>query len=297
MAALPVDSRRSARPSVLLIDDDLGIRETVTWGLRPAGIDVLTAQTATEGLAVARERTFDLIVVDFRLPDLLGTEVIGMLKKEQTTPLVLFSGFLSIDVAVHAMKLGAADVIQKPIDIDDLQVRVLELTTGHANASQTAKSGGSRTTSNAAGIETSPYSLTKPRSASERWAAHVLRACDSDRDLKTIDDWASFIGLSRSSLCESCRVLGIRPHDARDFARILRFVLKARVDQASLAAFLDISDRRTLRTLLDRAGLHVGTGSRIVSVEDFFKRQKFIASNNEGLVALLALFGMSGSER
>src|SRR5438876_6556088 len=73
--------------------------------------------------------------------------------------------------------------------------------------------------------EAGPASIT-PRSVVERMVAYVVKVLDShgdgaNGDFKTIDEWAKRVGVSYSTLCETCRLLGIRPLDARDFARVL----------------------------------------------------------------------------
>ena len=128
--------------------------------------------------------------------------------------------------------------------------------------------------------------FTMPRSTAERWAVRVLKASESDGDLKTIADWAMFVGVSYSSLCESCRLLSIRPHDARDFARILRVVIQSRLNDCQPEALLDVSDRRTLNRLVSRAGIRLDDRHRFTSIDDFLRRQQFVDPNNQGLTAL-----------
>jgi hypothetical protein len=171
----------------------------------------------------------------------------------------------------------------------EAQARVYRLATARRAANDMSGSSELSTKSNERTVDSSwsgrPAPVS-PHSAAERWAAHVLKACESDGDLRTIDEWASFVGLSRSSLCESCRVLGIRPHDARDFTRILRVVLKIPATHFRPEAFLDVRDRRTLKTLLLRAGLSVEPETRLVSVSQFVKGQRFISADNDGLASL-----------
>lgn len=131
-----------------------------------------------------------------------------------------------------------------------------------------------------------PCAPLRPRSAGERWALHVLRACESESDLKTLEDWATFVGVSYTSLCERCGLVGIRPHDARDLSRMRRAVLKASVEGCRLDVLLDIGDRRTLNALLTRAGLGNGASTRHVSLQAFLDGQRFVPADNEGFVLL-----------
>jgi len=135
-------------------------------------------------------------------------------------------------------------------------------------------------------VSAPPCFITTPRSTAERWAVRVLKASESDGDLKTIADWAMFVGVSYSSLCESCRLLSIRPHDARDFARILRVVIQSRANECQPEALLDVSDRRTLNRLIARAGIRLDEPNRFASIDEFLRRQQFVDANNQGLTAL-----------
>jgi hypothetical protein len=133
---------------------------------------------------------------------------------------------------------------------------------------------------------------TEPRSAAERWARHVLKACQSDADLKTLGHWARCIGVSYSSVRESCRLLDIQPRDARDFVRVLQAIIKSHLDHCPPKVFLDVSDTRTLDALLSRSGMTVGLRTG-VTIEEFLQAQRLIARENEGLRVLRRLLGLS----
>ena len=129
----------------------------------------------------------------------------------------------------------------------------------------------------------------RPASAAERWAMHVFRACGASGDLKTLEAWAEYVGVSYSSLRESCRLLGIRPHDARDLTRVLRAVMRSALDDCPPWVLLDISDSRTLRTLLERSRIGAGVRPREISVEQFLSAQQFVPDGNAGLRVLREL--------
>jgi hypothetical protein len=126
-----------------------------------------------------------------------------------------------------------------------------------------------------------------PRSAAERWAMLVLQACRSDGDLKTLADWAVFVGVSYSSLCEACRLIDVRPRDARDLARVLRAIIGSARDRLDPGLLLDVRDRRTLRALQKKAGLQEEEGC--VPIDQFLNRQRFVPSDNVGLAVLRRL--------
>jgi hypothetical protein len=129
-----------------------------------------------------------------------------------------------------------------------------------------------------------------PQSAATRWAALVLSTIDVEDDPKTILQWARSIGLSRSVLCERCRLVRIPTHDARDFARLVRAICRSG-DVWQPENILDLADTRTLRKLLSRAGLS-DLRNGPPSLEDFLARQDWIPGDNPGLIALREwLFG------
>jgi CheY-like chemotaxis protein len=273
---------------VLIVDDDLGTRETVDWVLRQAGYQVGMASSGSEGMTMARSGMFDLLLIDFQLPDMLGTNLVRAIRSELApVPFILISGWLKTEITVEAMKLGASNVIDKPIAIEALPAIV-----GSALGSRPAHHGAESSHRRPARVPASPVLISdavRPRSTAERWAGHVLKACESEGDLKTVTDWAACAGVSTSSLCESCHLLGIQPRDARDFARILRALIKAAVHHCEAEVLLDVSDRRTLTTLLKRGGIVIRTPSGALSVGEFLRTQHFVSADNEGLSILRTL--------
>jgi hypothetical protein len=135
---------------------------------------------------------------------------------------------------------------------------------------------------------------SRPTSTAERWAMYVFRACAAPGDLKTLEAWAECVGVSYSSLRESCSLLGIRPHDARELTRMLRAVMRSILDDCPPSALLDVSDSRTLRILLERAGVGAGACPVEMSVEEFLSRQRFVPTGNAGLRVLSKLLATAG---
>jgi ActR/RegA family two-component response regulator len=113
--------RARPRTRILVVDDDPGTLESYEGVLRDAGFDVATAGSASEALDIARDRRFDLSLVDLHLPDLSGLELIqrlGELHGDMT--FVVVTGFGTAGTAVAAMKLGVADYVEKPLFGDAL---------------------------------------------------------------------------------------------------------------------------------------------------------------------------------
>lgn len=118
-------------PHVIVIDDDLGTRETYGAILRLEGFDVTTSSTGREGLDLMRHGIFDFALVDLCLPDMSGIDVLRAVRETPTgVRCVIMTAFGSIGSAVDALKLGARDYVEKPLVDDDL----LEIVRRHATA-------------------------------------------------------------------------------------------------------------------------------------------------------------------
>jgi len=117
-----------ARGSILLADDEEGIRKTLGRALREDGHDVATASTAEEASRLLAERAFDVLVADHRMPGRTGLDLIRDLVR--TTPeserpqVILMTAHATVDNAIAAMKLGAFDYLQKPFEVEELLVAV-----------------------------------------------------------------------------------------------------------------------------------------------------------------------------
>jgi len=118
-----------ASASIFVIDDDAGVREALEAALSPR-YQVQTAATATAALEILASHHFDLILLDYQLPDLLGTSVLQAIKRLfPSTLVVLMTGFGTEDVAIQALRGGASDYLRKPIDFQDLLTRIDALLT------------------------------------------------------------------------------------------------------------------------------------------------------------------------
>ncbi|MEO7273246.1 MAG: sigma-54 dependent transcriptional regulator [Vicinamibacterales bacterium] len=110
---------------ILVIDDDSGVRESMTRMLRGAGYTVLAAASGEEGFDLARGDAFDVILSDMRMPGLSGLDVLRKLRDVHVDAcFIVMTGFGTVDTAVEAMKLGAVDFVQKPFFRDELLMRV-----------------------------------------------------------------------------------------------------------------------------------------------------------------------------
>ncbi len=107
--------------SVLIVDDEQQLVRSLLFALREEGIAARGAHTAAEGLAEIARAMPDLVLLDQRLPDMTGTEVVEKLRREQIqVPVVMISAHGDTRAAVQAVKAGASDYLTKPFELEDL---------------------------------------------------------------------------------------------------------------------------------------------------------------------------------
>jgi sigma-B regulation protein RsbU (phosphoserine phosphatase) len=109
----------------LIIDDEAGIRQQLGFVLEDEGYEVWTASTGLEGLKELETRNFDIIITDLMLPDLDGMEIVSRVKQIQPHAIVvMITGHGSIEKAVEAIKAGADDYIPKPLDGNEVVMKL-----------------------------------------------------------------------------------------------------------------------------------------------------------------------------
>ncbi|HUZ17034.1 MAG TPA: sigma-54 dependent transcriptional regulator [Spirochaetia bacterium] len=110
---------------VLVADDEKNIRESIKRYLELEGIDAECAQDGKSAQTFLTEETFDMAVVDLRMPGMTGLELLEWIRDSgPAIPTIMISAFGEVNDAVAAMKLGAADYIVKPFDPVELVVRI-----------------------------------------------------------------------------------------------------------------------------------------------------------------------------
>ncbi|HEY2512930.1 MAG TPA: response regulator transcription factor [Polyangiaceae bacterium] len=120
---------------VLVIDDELDLREVLRYNLAQAGHDVMVAETGAEGLRVARANLPDVVLLDLMLPDTSGLEVCKSLKRDTATqhlPIVMVTAKGEEIDRVVGFELGADDYIVKPFSIRELLLRVQAVIRRHS---------------------------------------------------------------------------------------------------------------------------------------------------------------------
>lgn len=116
---------------ILIIEDDGTLRVTLQNFLTKQGFDVNSAETGEAGLVLTQQGPFDLILVDLRLPDMSGLDVIKrMVDGGEEAVMVMMTAYPEVRTAVAAIKAGAYDYINKPFELEDLRglvARALEV--------------------------------------------------------------------------------------------------------------------------------------------------------------------------
>jgi two-component system, NtrC family, nitrogen regulation response regulator NtrX len=106
-------------PSILVVDDEPGVRSSISGVLRDEGFDVDTADTGESCLEKANGAAYDVIVLDIWLPGLDGLTTLQRLRERQIdSQVVIISGHGNIESAVRAIKMGAFDFIEKPLSLE-----------------------------------------------------------------------------------------------------------------------------------------------------------------------------------
>ena len=121
--------------TILLVDDDLDVLGANARFLRTHEIQVVVAESAATALLRLEEQHIDAIVTDLRMPGCNGLEFAASARESRPLiPIVFFSGYAQIPDVVAAMKLGAVEFLEKPIDPDELLAVIYRLRISHHGA-------------------------------------------------------------------------------------------------------------------------------------------------------------------
>jgi DNA-binding response OmpR family regulator len=241
-------------PRILVIDDDPPTRRMAVLLMARLGYPVSTADCGRAALDAVRVRAFDLVLADLNLGDLTALDLLRAFRgMGLRVPVVVLTGFGSIGTAVEAMKLGASDYLEKPLDGDVLE-HVLRSTLQTSGAVPL--------------IESASY-------ASAMWADAVMSLTRSSIDVKNFDEWGRVLGMSASSVRRVCRAACQSPRASLTLARLLRAVVCSLYQPWRPAERLRVSDPRTLARMLNAGGLP--TAGNAITVDEFLTRQRLVS--------------------
>jgi two-component system response regulator AtoC len=109
-------------PKVLVIDDEVSILESLEMFLSERGFDVRTAASGEEGRAAFADFEPEVVILDIRLPDCTGFDVLAWLNQSSQPPkVIMITAFHDMETAITSMKNGAYDYIHKPLDADEIE--------------------------------------------------------------------------------------------------------------------------------------------------------------------------------
>jgi DNA-binding NtrC family response regulator len=110
------------KPLLVVIDDEQGILDVVGRFAQRAGYEAITCSSGREAIAQLQTRRADLVMVDLRMPDVGGLDVLRAIREiDPRCQAVLMTGYASVETAVEAIKLGATDYLSKPLDFARLE--------------------------------------------------------------------------------------------------------------------------------------------------------------------------------
>jgi two-component system response regulator MprA len=113
--------------TILVVDDDPKIRSVLGRGLRFEGYDVQIAASGQEALQLARDTTFDLVVLDLTMPRMDGLEVCRRLRRGVSIPILMLTARDAVADRIVGLDSGADDYLTKPFDFEELLARVRAL--------------------------------------------------------------------------------------------------------------------------------------------------------------------------
>src|SRR5207248_1883340 len=114
-------SRMTQQPSILVVDDELGILDVLRILLKGEGFDVVTAQGGKAGLEALKASAPDIVLTDIKMPGVTGTDILAAVREQDPeTPVILMTAQASLQSAIQAVNQGAFYYIQKPFSNDDL---------------------------------------------------------------------------------------------------------------------------------------------------------------------------------
>jgi response regulator RpfG family c-di-GMP phosphodiesterase len=108
---------------VLIVDDDPGIRETISQIIEDLGYDPDTAADGLDALAMLDTGSYLCVFTDIMMPKMTGIELIKKIKaRDISLPIIVITGYASLEIAIDAMKCGASDFISKPFKVSQIQL-------------------------------------------------------------------------------------------------------------------------------------------------------------------------------
>ena len=260
---------------ILIIDDSRGTLETVSVVLATAGFETATAESGAEGLALAKAEMFHAILIDLRLPDMSGLDVIRQLDSLGVRARkVIVTAFPAEDTAFAAGAVGADGYVEGPLFDDDLISVAQQALDGpypvllrrrpvHASDSR-------------GGVETSA-SVPIALDGYARWVEAIIAVVMAPHDVPGLQFWPSVLPTTRSlaALRHWCRAVSLSPAESLDLARSLRAFVQGRLSGRDPRRFLAVATKDTADRFWRKAGVD-NAGRLSGTLSEWLERQTFI---------------------
>jgi len=110
---------------ILLVDDEANVRTVFSDVFKRAGYRVKAVENGHKAVKEVEEKTYNLALVDLRMPKMDGIEVLENIKKKKPEiPVIIYTGYGSVTTAVEAMRKGASDYLNKPFSPEELKLAI-----------------------------------------------------------------------------------------------------------------------------------------------------------------------------
>ncbi len=181
---------------ILVIDDERSIRNTLKEILEYEGHEITLAEDGIKGVEAVQKSTFDVIFCDIKMPNMDGIEALEKMQETQSdTPIIMISGHANIDTAVEAIKKGAYDFIEKPLDLNRILITLRNATDKSTLVKETKKL--QKKISKVAEIVGESEAITKIKNMIERVAptdARVLITGSNGTGKELVARWLHELG-------------------------------------------------------------------------------------------------------
>lgn len=119
------EARKVNNFRVLLVDDEEDFLSTLVKRLKKRSLDVLAARNGAMALDIIATEPVDVVVLDFKMPDMDGLETLKQIKRVRpSAEVIMLTGHADVEVALDGMEMGAFDYLLKPADIDELVYKI-----------------------------------------------------------------------------------------------------------------------------------------------------------------------------
>lgn len=110
---------------VLLVDDEVDFLETLSERMRVRDMDVTISASPLDAIKKVQEKDYDAIIMDLKMPQMDGLQLLKVLKeKNPDLQIILLTGHATVEKGIEAMKLGATDFLEKPVDLEVLTEKI-----------------------------------------------------------------------------------------------------------------------------------------------------------------------------